>query len=965
MSTPGRRFTAANGRMGAGRAVWLVTLLAGLVFPPWLHAQEIERPGPPALEDFETDVDGDGLPDGWYNPRDVVIAGQGGVVGPSCLRFENTKPGRAARLSRAFGVDGRETEALVIGLWVRVGSIRAGERMGESPGIQVNFLGDGLRTVGRRVLGPWTRSPGGGWIHVAKRVSVPPGTRDALMTVGMMGATGTLEIDGLTIEEVPIGGTSTTNLVHNGDFELGDPEPPAWILEPGARRISPGRRSNAALELSRASGVSGTRALTPLGRIDRYSGLRISVAVRGSGLRGASGTGAQVFFLDDDGYPLPGRSASVQAFRWAGSFDWRTDRVEVPVPPGATRAALQVEKGDSGGTLRIDDVEITSADGFTKPWTPFHVATDTAGWFPLGASDQILSGSALDASPLLKAPAGAQGRVVVKEGRFHFESGGRARFFGVVLLPPLGFPEPERADALADRLAKSGVNLVRFDDFDAPLGPRRSLFNDARDDTKAFDLVALARFDHLVAALKAKGIYIALELQSARRFRPGDEVAGGPELPPGGGPAAAFDPKIRELALEAAKALLGHVNPETGLALCDDPVLAWIVLSGELSLFDLPDDRDQLPPESAAILRELSQKSKQGSGRKFYQATESAQWTALADGLRAFGVKAPIAGCSHWRRDPNEFLAAQGGAGLDLIDDRLYWNPSPWGDPDRRSMLWDPAGAPSKAANRKRRPDRPYVVGQWCARIPLNWALPFEGADLLLQARASAAEDWDAQARRGVFLYPEAWGAGAAGTGADGDLDLFAIPEAINGIPQVFTLLPHASSIALRSSDDAARPAGRRASPASPWEPKRGLLMIDTPQTQGVAGWPDGRRIETADLSITVENPFAVVVASSLGPEPIAEGRRLLVTAVARVEPTALTHADPSRLEVANPGQPPLLLEPLTASVLWKRQGTIKAYRLDNAGRRIAPVELRKDGEGLRLALDGKSATVHWELAVE
>lgn len=953
---------AASGRVHAGWAGWFLTVLIGLLLAPWIHAQEIVRPGPPALEDFETDVDDDGLPDGWYNPRDVTIAKQGGVVGPSCLRFENTKAGRAARLSRAFGVDGRETEALLIGLWVRVGSIQEGERIGETPGIQINFLGDGLKTVGRRTLGPWTRSLGKGWVHLAKRVSVPPGTQDALMTVGMMGATGTLEIDGLTIEEVPIGGASTTSLVRNGDFELGDPEPHPWILEPGARRISPGRRSNAALELTHASGVSGAKALVPLGRIDRYSGLRITIAVRGSGLRGASGTGARVFFLDNDGHPLPGRSASVQAFRWTGSFDWRTDRVEVPVPPGATRAALQIEKGDSGGTLRFDDVEVTSTDAFTKSWTPYHVATDTQGWLPFEASEQIVSGSALDASPLLKGPAGALGRVVVKDGRFHFESGDRARFFGVVLLPPLAFPEPERADALADRLARSGVNLVRFDDLDVPLGPRRSLFDDARDDTNALDPVALARFDHLVAALKAKGIYIALELQSARRFRPGDKVAGGPDLPPGGGPAAAFDPKIRELALEAAKALLGHENPETGLPLRDDPVLAWITLSGELSLFDLPEDRDQIPPESAAVLRELSQKSNPGSGLRFYQATESAQWTTLADDLRAFGVKAPIAGCSHWRRDPAEFLAAQGVAGLDLIDDRLYWNPSPWGDPDRRSMLWDPAGAPSKAASRKRRPDRPYVVGQWCARIPLNWALPFEGADLLLQARTAAAEDWDAQARRGVFLFPEVWGAGAAGTG--GVLDLFAIPEAINGIPQVFALLPHASSIALRPQG-AAHPAGRRAAPAKPWEPRHGLLTIDTPQTQGVAGWPDDRRIETTDLSIKVDNPFAVVVASSLGSEPIAEARRLLVTAIARVEPTGMTYADLSKLEVADYGQPPLLLEPLTASVLWKRQGTIKAYRLDNTGRRVAPVELQKDSDGPRLVLDGTSATVHWELSLE
>ncbi len=46
---------------------------------------------------------------------------------------------------------------------------------------------------------------GNGWTRVARRMAVPPGTKDAIMTVGLMGATGTLDIDGLTIDLVPVG----------------------------------------------------------------------------------------------------------------------------------------------------------------------------------------------------------------------------------------------------------------------------------------------------------------------------------------------------------------------------------------------------------------------------------------------------------------------------------------------------------------------------------------------------------------------------------------------------------------------------------------------------------------------------------------------------------------------------------------------------------------------------------------
>ncbi len=113
-------------------------------------------------------------------------------------------------------------------------------------------------------------------------------------------------------------------------------------------------------------------------------------------------------------------------------------------------------------------------------------------------------------------------------------------------MPPTAFLEPDRADALADRLARSGINLVRLGDLDMPLGPGRSLFDDSRDDTKAFDPEALARLDHLIAALKSRGIYVALELQAARRFRSGDGVAAPGLLPGGGGPAADVRPDDRQ-----------------------------------------------------------------------------------------------------------------------------------------------------------------------------------------------------------------------------------------------------------------------------------------------------------------------------------------------------------------------------------------------------------------------------------
>ncbi|AMV38844.1 hypothetical protein [Planctomyces sp. SH-PL62] len=932
-------------------------------------AGEILRPPPPARDDLELDANADGVPDGWYNARDAAIETTGGAAGPHFVRFACERRGRPARLSRAFGVDGRKVEAIVLGLWVRLKDIEYGERVGEEPSLLIDFLGDELRQLSRGTMGPWTRSVGDRWTRVAKRIPVPPGTHDAIMSVGLMGASGRLDVDGLTFELIPRQTVETTNLVVNGDFELGDPSPSYWTVDNDAARISPGRESDSAIELSR----SGARVLTGLALpVEGFNGLELSLYARGQGLRGSGGAGAVFYYLDEQGEPLGGRRGGEPAFQWSGSFDWRAQRTVVPVPRGAVRAVVQFEKSDGVGSIRIDDVRIAAAPNpELGSWSPFQTADDVIGWHPHEPAATIAAGSALDFSFLSPSPAGSKGNVVVKDGRLAFQNGGRARFFGVQLLPPAAFQEADKADELADRLARSGVNLVRLGELDTPLGPDRSLFDDVRDDTREFDPVALERLDHLIAALEKRGIYVALELLGGRRFRSDDGVKSAGLLPPGGGPAAVLDPTIGKLNVDASLALLSHPNAETGRALRDSPGLAWVTLAGEASLFDLIDRPDSLPASYGAELRARAEKTRGLSGRRLWHSIESAHYAGWADQLRKAGLKAPVASVSHWRREP-EFASSLVATGLDLIDDRLYWNPSPWLGPDFRSQLWSGDGGLVAGASRKLAEGRPYVVGQWCPQTQGAWAFPNEAADQLLASATALQEDWDALVRRGVFVHPKVWGDGPVGTA--GGEDIFQLPEVANGTPQVYALWPHAASILLRGREPAtgretapARNAPRRKALPPGWDPSQGRLVVDTPYTQGIAGWNGDAGATFPTLSVASESPFAVVVASSVGTEPIERAGRLLVTTIARVEPTGYRWVDPWKREAADPGRPPLLQEPVRARVEWRRKGTIKAFALDGAGARVKPaqVETLSDGEGVALIVDGRTPTIHWELIAE
>ncbi len=936
-----------------------LVLLLGIAFFSPASSGQTPPEGPPSRDDLETDADGDGVPDGWYNLRDTQWV-EGGIGKGHCYRITNDKPGRPARASRGFVLDGRAIEALEIGLWVRLDGVRSGERLGSEPALIIDFLGEELKRTGWAMVGPWSQKAcGTGWVRMAKRLDVPPGTRDAIMTVGLLGATGTLEVDELTINAIPVGGRATTNLLRNGDAELGDPAPVSWVLEGSAHRVSPGHKSAACIDLVRANARASIPVAAPL---DRLETIDLTFVVKANGLK-ANGAVLTAFPVDDLGQPLADFKNGIRLHRWGGTFEWRQERARVTVPRDASCVVLQFDKPDAAGSLKVDDLRaVASPEPNAGRWVPDHVAQASETWVPFQAADTIAAGSALDFSFLNSEPIEPSARLVVRGGHFAWEEAGRARFFGVTLLPPLACPDFDQAEALAARLARSGVNLVRLSDLDAPLGPARSLIDDARDDTRGLDAEALARFDHLVAELKRRGVRVVLELQSLRRFREVDGLKEWADLPPGGGAAGAFDPDIRNLALEFAKALLTHVNPETKLPLSEDPVLAWVTLAGEVSLFDLNDESNTLSPHYAEALK-TAVKAQRFSGKRAWQAIETAHWDALHQALHELGVKAPIAGPSHWRREP-EFAAVLGE--LDLVDDRLFWRPPTWGSFEKRSALWD-RGTLVADANRKRKTDRPYVVGQFAQHTRGAWALPYEGADFLLAAIKTREEDWDALIKRGVFLHPKTWGEAAPGT-TGGD-DVLRLPEALNANPAVFALLPHVASLLAHPPESPARPSTAAKPGATPPPSRRenyeGRLPIDTPSTQGVAGWVGGQSATLSDIKLEVRGDYAVIIASSVGPKPLRESNRVLVSAIGRCGPTGLRWSDARREEMADPGRSPILFEPVQGRILWKRTGKVRAYALDNSGERIAEVPLEKVPEGHALTFDGRATNVHWELARE
>jgi len=226
------------------------------------------------------------------------------------------------------------------------------------------------------------------------------------------------------------------------------------------------------------------------------------------------------------------------------------------------------------------------------------VERDTSTWLPYKMPDlRKLKGTALDMSFLLDAPAGKHGFLTVKNGKFFFEDGTEARFWGGNIFAEANFPTHKEAEALAERIALTGANIVRMHHLDvvAPWTDfivRKNLWGgQSPAGTRVFDRDMLDRFDYLVHCFKKRGIYVFLSHLSSRKIMPGDGI---PEpadsledIYAGLKIEGEFDEFLIGLQQEHLKNLLTHKNPYTGLALANDPVLALTEIINEDSLLFL------------------------------------------------------------------------------------------------------------------------------------------------------------------------------------------------------------------------------------------------------------------------------------------------------------------------------------------------------------------------------------------
>lgn len=295
-------------------------------------------------------------------------------------------------------------------------------------------------------------------------------------------------------------------------------------------------------------------------------------------------------------------------------------------------------------------------------------------------------------------PAGKHGFLKVENEDFVFEDGTKVKFWGTNFNGCGNFPEHEYAKKLAKRLAKIGINLVRFHQLDSEWHtPNIFAFTKGKRVTSAaFDPESMDRLDYLIYCLKQEGIYCYMDMFTYRKFRSDEGVENAENLSNTATPYCIFSDKLIELQKDLCYRLWTHVNPYTSLAYCDDPVFVLAEIVNESDLFQQRHKIILEPYRSEFLSKFDAWLLEKGYDKKasefdledydneiliaFKICLQEKYYNTMQGCMRKCGVKIPITG-TNWTSSPANIKTQ---LVTDFLDDHSYHYDWRWKEFEKR-----------------------------------------------------------------------------------------------------------------------------------------------------------------------------------------------------------------------------------------------------------------------------------------
>lgn len=191
-------FRKKNGKLDA------LPLRPTLFVPMTGNAEDkrIVQPDPlrPAIAngDFELEPKTNEFMPGWYYQRKLTwVKDPSAPHGDHYIQFKNEQQGSAAHLMQGFAIDGRKIDNVRLSFSFQCEDVSPGLFPYDLPGATITFYDELRRDLGRVEVGPFRGTKD--WKRYYKQSRVPVKAREALIRIGLFGATGTAAFDDIRL----------------------------------------------------------------------------------------------------------------------------------------------------------------------------------------------------------------------------------------------------------------------------------------------------------------------------------------------------------------------------------------------------------------------------------------------------------------------------------------------------------------------------------------------------------------------------------------------------------------------------------------------------------------------------------------------------------------------------------------------------------------------------------------------
>ena len=148
--------------------------------------------------DFEEGVDEKGFVNGWYYQRQMELKKDAlAPGGQHYVKFSSKVPGQYSHLMQGFSIDGRKVSKLKLKASLSCENVSPGLHPDDLPHVAVTFYDNNRKDLSTFIIGPIQGNST--WKKGSLEMRVPVAAREAILRIGLFGATGTASFDRISI----------------------------------------------------------------------------------------------------------------------------------------------------------------------------------------------------------------------------------------------------------------------------------------------------------------------------------------------------------------------------------------------------------------------------------------------------------------------------------------------------------------------------------------------------------------------------------------------------------------------------------------------------------------------------------------------------------------------------------------------------------------------------------------------